>query len=177
MRRSWMPSADSVETAYRAYRERVFGFALRMTGNRADAEDLLQETFVAAQTSWGAFQGRSSRLSWLLGIAARRWGAGVRRDRAREAILVAAGAPEAPEATPHPEPGIVEGVALQEALNALDAPLREALLLVASQQLSYREAAEALGAPVGTVKWRVHEACRRMRELLRSGEEGGDGMR
>jgi DNA-directed RNA polymerase specialized sigma24 family protein len=47
----------------------------------------------------------------------------------------------------------------------LEAPFREALLLVAGQGMTYKEAAALMDEPVGTVKWRVHEATKRMREL------------
>jgi DNA-directed RNA polymerase specialized sigma24 family protein len=60
----------------------------------------------------------------------------------------------------------VETVVLDQALQMLDEPFREALLLVHSQGLTYREAAELRGEPVGTVKWRVSEAARRLRQIL-----------
>jgi RNA polymerase sigma-70 factor (ECF subfamily) len=74
------------------------------------------------------------------------------------------------------EDQVVRSITLSRSLRMLDPPFREALLLVASQGLSYREAAEVLGEPVGTVKWRVSEAARRMRRIL-STEEECDAMR
>lgn len=158
---------------YERHADRVLGFALRLTGSRADAEDIVQEVFAAAYDGRATFGGRSRPLAWLLGIAARRW-----RDRRRH---------KAPDTAPltdgaellQPgslEAGVINALTLSQALERLAPPLREALLLVASQGLTYKEAAEVLDTPVGTVKWRVFEAMRKMRGLLSAVEEEFDGM-
>jgi RNA polymerase sigma-70 factor (ECF subfamily) len=79
--RSGDPQAFS--QLYEMYRGNVYGFVMKRVGNRSDAEDLTQETFVQAFRSIGIFEGRSSILTWLMGIArfvhlrslrnARRW--------------------------------------------------------------------------------------------------------
>ena len=66
---------------YDTYADRVMGFLLRLTGSQTETEDLVQEVFVAAYTGRASFQGRSQLLTWLLGIASRRW-----RDRCRQRI-------------------------------------------------------------------------------------------
>jgi DNA-directed RNA polymerase specialized sigma24 family protein len=71
---------------------------------------------------------------------------------------------------------VVHSLVVGEALAALPPPFRAALLLVFSQGLTYREAAEVLGEPVGTIKWRVSEATRRVRRHLEAMETDGDGM-
>ncbi len=97
-----------------------------------------------------------------VGIAVRRW-----RDRGRHhtpatAALIhdeQAAASEADRAQRSTlEEEVVNSLTLSRALSLLAPPFREALLLVASQGLTYKEAAEVLGEPVGTVKWRVSEA-------------------
>ncbi len=150
------------------YAPRVLAFALHLThGCRADAEDLTQETFVAAFHGAEGFRGGARLLTWLLGIAVRRHRDAGRKERPTLVLLR--------EDDPAPgrsvEDGAVEGVAFRRALATLDAPLREAFLLVAAQGLTHREAAEVLGAPVGTVKWRVAEATKRLRARLSEGEE------
>lgn len=162
------------EEVYHAYAGRVLGFALRLCGERSEAEDLVQEVFLAAYAGRTSFQGRASLLTWLLGIASRRW-----RDRGRKQRLDTGPAldeEQSAEAIGLPgirqlEEQVVDALAFASALDSLDAPFREALLLVASQGLSYREAAEVMGEPVGTVKWRVSEATRRMRRIYHEVEE------
>ncbi len=82
---------------YNRYAGRVTGFALRLTGSRAEAEDLTQEVFLAAYTGRAGFRGGSQLLTWLLGIAARRW-----RDRCRR---------QTPPTTPLPD---AEATGVQE---------------------------------------------------------------
>lgn len=169
IRRFGAGDRQAFDVLFERHAGRVLGFAIRLTGNRSDAEDLVQETFVAAHIGRGTFCGRSGVLTWLLGIAARKW-----RDRLRcrtpevtafddviESGLVQASA----------ESRTINSVVVTDALNHLDPPFREALLLVASQGLTYREAADALGEPVGTVKWRVSEASRRIRRILSGTED------
>ena len=145
---------------YDAYGARVLGYALRLTGCREEAEDLVQETFVACFSSRALFQGRSRLISWLLGIATRRW-----RDRARKHAPQTFSLDEGVD-FPGPNRDVVGALTLSQALAKLDAPFREALLLVRSQGLSYTEAASITGEPVGTVKWRVSEAARRAQQIL-----------
>jgi RNA polymerase sigma-70 factor (ECF subfamily) len=83
---------------YERYRPRVFGFVLKRVGCAAEAEDLTQETFVIAHRCLGAFEGRSSFSSWLLGIAknvcrrsaryAARWMVGTGRARPIDALVI-----------------------------------------------------------------------------------------
>ena len=163
------------DAVYQRYADRVMGFALRLTGSRTEAEDLVQDVFLAAYAARSTFKGKSRLLSWLLGIAVRRW-----RDRCRHRTVEAEALSEG-EDTEQSQPGlqaeaaledqVVRSLTLTKALDTLESPFREALLLVASQGLTYREAAEILGEPVGTVKWRVWEATRRMRQVLRAVEE------
>lgn len=159
--------AGAFDALYRSFGARVLGFALRLSGNRAEAEDLLQEAFIAAYGARAQYRGRSRLLTWLLGITARRWRDRCRYDARRPRAL---GGEELladrPASGVRLEERVVESLVLDQALAALDIPFREALLLVHSQGLSYREAAEALGEPVGTVKWRVFEATRRLRRHL-----------
>jgi RNA polymerase sigma-70 factor (ECF subfamily) len=158
------------DTLFARYAPRVMGYALRMTGgDRAEAEDMVSETFLAGYAGCAAYQGRSRPLAWLLGIASRRW-----RDKKRKpcpkVVPFATEDEKAGGTTEGPEKAVVQAMTLNAALDHLEPLYREALLLVAAQGLTYREAAEAMGEPVGTVKWRVHEATRRMRGLLETSD-------
>lgn len=136
---------------------RVMGYLLRLGCSRSDAEDLTQETFLAAYQGSTRYSGRSRPLAWLLGIAVRRW-----RDSKRRKPVPKDHALPPPDAAQQ----AVRRLSLEEALGQLDEPLREVLLLVGGQQLSYAEAAAALEIPLGTLKWRMHEATQQMRRLL-----------
>lgn len=162
------------EEVYHAYAGRVLGFALRLCGERSEAEDLVQEVFLAAYAGRTRFQGRASLLTWLLGIASRRWRDRGRKQRVDAGTTLDDEVASEPATTPgvrQLEEQVVDALAFSSAIDSLDPPFREALLLVASQGLSYREAAEVMGEPVGTVKWRVSEATRRVRRIYHDVEE------
>lgn len=163
------------DTLFERHAAQVLGFLLPLTGSRAEAEDLVQDVFLAAYRAHASFQGRAKPISWLLGIAVRRWRDGGRRGRLEILALDDDGvAGECERGFPRQaalDTQVLDALALSQALSALPPAFRAALLLVASQGFTYREAADILGEPVGTVKWRVSEASRRMRALLTAGEE------
>lgn len=148
------------------YGPRVLGYLLRLTGSRTDAEDLTQETFLAAYGGCAGWGGKSQPLAWLLGIAWRRW-----RDRGRRRAVLSEPLTDDAVASRDPCEGVPTAVVLHEALDRLGEAEREALLLTAVEGLTYAEAARVLGEPVGTVKWRVHQATRKLRHLLSRAEE------
>jgi RNA polymerase sigma-70 factor (ECF subfamily) len=74
------------------------------------------------------------------------------------------------------EDRVADADALSQSLEGLDPKLREALLLVVSQGMTYREAAEITGEPIGTVKWRVWKATQIMRGILENESEEIDGV-
>lgn len=166
------------DALFERHAPQVLGFLLPLTGSRAEAEDLVQDVFLAAYRAHASFQGRAKPISWLLGIAVRRWRDCGRRGRLEVLALDDdRGAGELARGSPRqaaPDARVLDALALTEALSRLAPPARAALLLVASQGFTYREAADILGEPVGTVKWRVSEASRRMRQLLTIGEEETD---
>jgi RNA polymerase sigma-70 factor (ECF subfamily) len=166
---------------YDRYAARLMSYALRVTGDRAEAEDLLQETILAAWHGRETFHGNARLLSWLLGIMSRRW-----RDRCRHRQVTTVSLtmegdeielPASVRAGARLETGVIERLSLDAALAVIDLPFREALLLIHSQQLTYKEAAEILGEPVGTVKWRVSEALKRVHRQLAACEEEIDELR
>jgi RNA polymerase sigma-70 factor, ECF subfamily len=150
------------DTFYGKFAPRVLAFALLLTRSRTDAEDLTQETFLAAYSGATKFQNRSSLLSWLFSITKRKFRDGKRTPR-----------PHFDELTEHNSPHISSGdnnilsrMCLLTALDTLPDPEREAFILVAIQQCTYAEAAQTLQSPIGTVKWRVFEATKKMRLAL-----------
>jgi len=152
------------EAVYRRYAGRVMSFAYRLCEDRTEAEDLVQETFVAAYRGREGFRGRSEVLPWLLGIAWRR-----RRDsaRSRRPASVALRESDAASRPEEVEGQALDAVMLEAAVDRLPPMLWEAFHLVMVQGLTHREAADVLGRPVGTVKWCTSTAVRRLREELR----------
>ncbi len=161
---------DAFRALYDRHSAQLLGYLLRLTGSRTEAEDLVQDVFLAAYVGRETFQGNSRLISWLLGIATRRW-----RDRWRrrapaptsldtmEEVSVATGSGVQQTGM---ESAIVNTITLTRALARLAPPFREALLLVRSQGLAYAEAATILEEPVGTVKWRVSVATRQVQQIL-----------
>jgi RNA polymerase sigma-70 factor (ECF subfamily) len=119
-------------------------------GSRAGADDLTQETYARAFASLHRFAGRSSAHTWLLGIA-RRVCADAVRGAVRDRRSPGGGTRRLP-ADP------AETVALQALLDDLGTERREAFVLTQLVGLSYAEAADVCGCPVGTIRSRVARA-------------------
>jgi RNA polymerase sigma-70 factor, ECF subfamily len=130
-------------------------------GSGRDADDLAQETYLRALGALPRFAGDSSARTWLLAIA---------RHTAADAVRTAMRRPRTNGvddwdalAAAVPRPGLVrtaldEAVLLRELVHALDADRRDAFVLTQLLDLSYAEAAEVCGCPVGTIRSRVARA-------------------
>jgi len=154
----------------------VFRAALAATGSAADADDAAQDAFLLAFRRLRSFREASSFRTWLLSIA---WNQAINRRRAstrwwRRIISVGdAGSPEDQTAfasavsRPEQLAGAEElRCAIATAIAALPRKLRDTLLLAQSGDYSYEEIATMLGAPAGTIKWRVSEARRQVKAAL-----------
>lgn len=146
---------------YRQHGDRIYRFCYRLCGSESDAEDLTQDVFLAAFQSRERFAGRSSVQTWLYRIALNCWHQSRRTPRPNTTDLDGV-----TQAGPGVEQAVTDNIALTCALAALSPDLREAFLLVKAEGLKYREAAQVLGIPLGTVQWQVHQASRRLRVLL-----------
>lgn len=157
-----MTDAMSIERLVRDYYASVFRFCARRIGEEA-AQDAAQETFVTAHKSLKRFEGRSSELTWLLGIAHNHC-----RNLARKRKIEPCGLECWVEvASPGDiESQVVDRQALIEALARLTPEQRDALILHEIEGLRYAEAAEILGVPEGTVKSRLHYAFIELRKTL-----------
>ncbi len=137
---------------------------LRQTGNRADADDLLQDTWIrVARGARGFDRGRRFK-PWVYGIASNLARDLFRRREVRRRARLAP--PEPPPAPPRP----VERLDLRARLARLPERLREVLVLRYYHDLGEAEMAEALGVPRGTVKSRLHGAIRELRRGYREEE-------
>ena len=172
------PSVANFERIVEEYQRRLYGFALRMTGNREDAEEIVQDAFVRAYRALGkmsAEQRADLRLQpWLYTITLNVTRNRLRTKRPSNVALDALADPDAilresNEGPPQPE-SIVEQnteIALVErALLQLPMHLRAAATLRFIEGRSHPEIAEILNQPIGTVKSHVHRAVRILRRIL-----------
>jgi len=140
-----------------------------LTRSIEDAEDLTQQAFIKARENIAGFKGGSSLRTWLFRVAFHEY---THWRRKRRPLLRLS-----PQVIA-PEPGYqacVEGAALLDALHELPAPMREAFLLFAVQELSLEEVATVTRVPQGTVKSRLHHARLRLRTHLQDQEEPSYG--
>ena len=144
----------------------------RTLAGPVDAEDLVQETLLRAWHAMDGFDGRYPR-AWLMTILRNTNMNMQRRQRplsvdnidTQTEATPAFGAP--PQSTEDQIMATVLQDDLHDAVQSLDARFRSVLLLVDVDDLSYAEAAEALGVPLGTVMSRLHRARKRVRQYLR----------
>jgi RNA polymerase sigma-70 factor, ECF subfamily len=152
----------SPATLYDKHADAVFRFSLRLCrGCHADAEDLTQETFLAAIGSWKRFLGHSTVRTWLFRICLYRHQAQNRGVKPPQVALL--------ETLPTHENLARQTtlrLTLSAALATLPDILHEAFVLVKCEGMTYKEAGVLLGVPQGTVQSRVHEACCRLRQQL-----------
>lgn len=156
----------------RATQRDVWRFVAHLAGP-AGADDLTQETYLRAMGSLHRFAGRSSARTWLLSIARRVVVDQIRTASARPRL---ADVPDWHQTAETPERAIgsfEDVVELRMLLDALEPERREALLLTQVLGLSYAEAAEVCGCPVGTIRSRVFRA---REDLLAFGREQDNAM-
>jgi RNA polymerase sigma factor (sigma-70 family) len=162
--------APSWEEIVREHSARVYRLAYRLTGNRHDAEDLTQETFVRVFRSLhtyspGTFEGWLHRITTNLFLDQAR-----RRQRVRiETIGDDTERWVSPDALATPERAFENGNLdhdVQRALDALPPEYRAAVVLCDIEGLSYEEIAVTLGIKLGTVRSRIHRARARLRVAL-----------
>jgi RNA polymerase sigma-70 factor (ECF subfamily) len=159
VRRYLAGDRGAFDRLYDRHAPRVFHLLRRLTEDEAEAEDLTQETFLAAYRSLASWRGEGAFGTWLCGIAFRQYAGARRRARARteplddEAELIAPGGDPLALCLQHEQLRLIEA-----AIAALPPLSREVFVLVKVEGLSYREAAEWLDVPLGTVQSRLWRA-------------------
>jgi RNA polymerase sigma-70 factor, ECF subfamily len=149
----------------------LYNFAHWLTGSREEAEDLVQETYLKAFKGFAVFQPGTNLRAWMYRILRNtfltsRTGLSVKMTEAldleddRTALPVTSATPESLLLAR------ADQQAVQDALERLPVPFREAILLCDMEEMSYQEIAETLGIPIGTVMSRLSRARKAMRELL-----------
>ena len=145
---------------------RLFRLAMWLERNRADAEDAVQETMVQAMRSFHRYQPGTNCRAWLITILRRVIG---HRRRARgHSIVVSDPDDRFAETVPFvpPVPQQLTDEVMLTSLGKLPLAYQEVVVLCDIEDLSYREAAEALQVPVGTVMSRLHRGRARLRAEL-----------
>jgi RNA polymerase sigma-70 factor (ECF subfamily) len=158
------------EQLVRRHIDAVYAHGLRFFGEKQAAEDVAQEVFVKLYRSLGSYEGNSAFTTWLFAVTRNTCLDMLRQGKRRPVPvdpvdLVAKSVPDHAQT-------VVDGAALEQATRALAPEDREALAAVTLFGLTYGEAAEELGVPVGTVKSRVFRARRTLVTVLGIGGGG-----
>jgi RNA polymerase sigma factor (sigma-70 family) len=166
-RRAAAGDSAALDALLSAMRPEALRLCARFLPNREDAEEACQDTLLAVARGIGQFQGRSSFRTWLHRLAANRARSTYQVLRRRSAGE-ATGVPLPDRADPR-RTSVVAGTRLDllDALHGLPPEYAEAAALRDVLGLSYREIATLLEVPEGTVKSRIHEARRRLRQQMR----------
>jgi RNA polymerase sigma-70 factor (ECF subfamily) len=167
-----VPQGDraALQTVYRLTSAKLFGVALRILGERSDAEDVLQEVFVTVWRKAADFDaGRGSPLTWLIAITRNRAIdrlRATRSSRAMDPIDDAAGiADEAPAADSALE-SAQENARLHRCLDTLAADERGALRGAFFDGNTYEDLARRVGVPLATMKSRIRRAMIKLKGCL-----------
>jgi RNA polymerase sigma-70 factor (ECF subfamily) len=157
---------DDFEREALTYLDGLYGTALRLTRRPADAEDLVQDTYLKAFRFAGSFERGTNLKAWLFTILHNTY-RNMRRHVSRDPVDVDSEivdrAAVSPEASPTPEDLLARAsldADLQAALDALPPAFREAVWLRDVEELSYQEIATALDIPIGTVMSRISRGRR-----------------
>ena len=170
----------------RRHQPRIHRLALHMLRDRAEAEDVTQETFIRAYQAIGRFDGRSEAYTWLYRIAVN---LSLNRIRSRKTSrathdsddprldgLLTDKRPESADPAASSQRRELY-LALCQGIDQLSETLRTTLILVCIDGRSHEDVSAILGAPEGTIAWRIHEARRKLKEYLgtRGYDPEGDG--
>jgi len=169
--------ADAARAFVRAHYERIYRYLAHLCRNEATAEDLTQETFTSAWRAIGRFGGSASLATWLHRIARNAFLDHCRRRRRRPTIE----AGDVERSDGHdPLADLLadeQRRRLYGAVETLAEAERERIVLHYFQGLTYREMADVLDEPVGTVKWRTGRALKQLRVLMNGEADHADQTR
>lgn len=166
--------AEALEALLEQQESRVYRFARRLCRHHEDAEDVLQESLLAAARGLSGFRGASSLSTWLFTIARSHCIKKRRRSRfAPTEVSLEAGEADAARESPDPAPDPEEALhsrrleaALERAIAGLDRKYREIFVLRDVEGLTAPEVATVTGLSIAAIKSRLHRARARVREQL-----------
>ena len=162
-----MARGDSTafEAFYRATDRTLYAYALSLTRNHHDAQDVMMETYVRLRQGAGSYRAQGKPMAWVFTVARNAAMGHLRtaaREQARETL------PE--EAMPSLEEGSLERLVLKSALEELEQAEREIVMLHAVSGLRHREIGAVLGLPLGTVLSKYARGLAKLRKKLEEKE-------
>lgn len=167
-------SAEAFDELYRRIAPKLFGYLLRVTRDRAMAEDVLQTTFAKVHRARTAYLHGSPLVPWILVIAKRTFYDEMRASAARWEILSEDGTLPEGDVT-DVAPSFERSADIERALAELPAQYRDAIELTKLSGFSGPEAARALNTTTSAIKLRVHRGYRMLRGLLEAGTDARAG--
>lgn len=178
--------AEAFGQLVRRHQQRIHRLAVHMLRDRAEAEDVTQETFIRAYNALARFDGRSEPYTWFYRITIN---LSLNRIRSRKSsrtshdtddprldgVLIDKRPESADPSTSAQRQQLYES--LTRGIDQLSDTLRTTLILVCIDGRSHEDVAAILGAPEGTIAWRIHEARRKLKEYMqaRGFDPEGDG--
>jgi len=143
--------------------EFLYRFAYRLSGSAADAEDLVQQAFLSAHAKIGQLREPGSARAWLVAVVRNAYRKSIRRERPLTFSAIRA----------NPEPvtesdleQLLSAASVQEALNELPEEFRATIILFYFDDLSYKDIAQLLDVPIGTVMSRLSRGKAHLRQKL-----------
>ena len=150
----------------RRHYDRIHGLAWRLTGSRADADDIAQDVCCALVEKIAGFRGEAKFATWLCGVVFNCCRDHHRRRRLflgfTQRLAVLTGLTRGPDGR-----DLHDQMWIRSAISRLKPAYRDTVVLVAGEQLTHAEAAEILGVTEATVSWRMHE----VRRMLAKGDQ------
>ncbi|MCB0720689.1 MAG: sigma-70 family RNA polymerase sigma factor [Ignavibacteriae bacterium] len=157
------------------YKDKLVNFLFRYTGNRDEAEDLAQDTFLKLYRSKHLYKEIAKFSTWFYTIAINIAKTNLRKKSRQKAISISDFDPEnekdfdLPADVISPEDSAnasIENYYIQKAINSLGEKFKEVIVLRDIQDMEYEEIAQITGLPLGTVKSRINRGRERLKELL-----------
>ncbi len=163
-------NSDAFEELVNVYYEVMFKMAYKYCGNRRDAEDITQEACIKLARNIASFKGNSKFTSWLYVLVintAKDWYKSQNRHpEGAEMLEIIAQSADCTEEK-------LYASQIWEQVHKLPEAEKQALLMVAGQGLSHKEAALAVGVKESTISWRIHEARKKLEALFGKEERYG----
>lgn len=160
---------EAFRALYRRHTPYLYQFVLRLLdGREAEAEDVIQDTWLRAVAALSGFRWESALRTWLTGIAL---------NRAREILRKRGRWPGALPNTvpdPGPPPRVPDRIDLERAISALPPGYRAVLVLHDVEGFTHREISERLEIAVGTSRSQLHHARRAVRQALHRDQRGDE---
>lgn len=170
--RAFIVDELSFEQVVEMHYQSLYRFAFGLTGRESDAWDLTQQTFYRWATKGQQLRDKSKVKSWLFTTLHREF-LNARRHEGRFPQVEAEAADQQLPPEPPAAPRALDGQIVIEALARVDEPYRAPLVLFYLEDHSYREIADILGVPPGTVMSRLARGKAQLRQLLADRETGG----